>query len=68
MRGGQVKHMSMGVLRELNYGDAVLCLGERTLVMGVLNLTPDSFSGDGVHGDAEAAFGGHSGAAVPPAG
>ena len=56
MRGGQVKHMSMGVLRELNYGDAVLSLGERTLVMGVLNLTPDSFSGDGVHGDAEAAF------------
>lgn len=26
-------------------------LGARTLVMGVLNLTPDSFSGDGVAGD-----------------
>jgi dihydropteroate synthase len=29
--------------------------GERTYVMGVLNLTPDSFSGDGVGDDIEAA-------------
>jgi len=29
--------------------------GERTYIMGVLNLTPDSFSGDGLGGDIEAA-------------
>ena len=26
-------------------------LGRRTLIMGILNLTPDSFSGDGIDGD-----------------
>ncbi len=31
--------------------------GERTYIMGVLNLTPDSFSGDGLGGDVEAALG-----------
>ena len=30
-------------------------LGERTLLMGVVNVTPDSFSGDGLHLDAKAA-------------
>ncbi len=29
--------------------------GKRTYVMGVINVTPDSFSGDGLYGDAEAA-------------
>jgi dihydropteroate synthase len=32
-----------------------LPLGERTLIMGVLNVTPDSFSGDGVGTDVRAA-------------
>ena len=32
-----------------------IVLGERTLLMGVLNVTPDSFSGDGLHLDAKAA-------------
>jgi dihydropteroate synthase len=32
-----------------------LVLGERTLLMGVVNVTPDSFSGDGLHLDAQAA-------------
>ncbi len=32
-----------------------LLLGERTLVMGVLNVTPDSFSDAGLHFDTEAA-------------
>lgn len=32
-----------------------LILGERTLLMGVVNVTPDSFSGDGLHPDAKAA-------------
>jgi len=30
--------------------------GERTYVMGILNLTPDSFSGDGLDGDVETAL------------
>jgi len=32
-----------------------LSLAERTLVMGIVNVTPDSFSGDGVGGDVGAA-------------
>jgi dihydropteroate synthase len=33
-----------------------LALGERTLVMGIINVTPDSFSGDGLGADAAAAI------------
>jgi dihydropteroate synthase len=33
-------------------GGRVLSLGERTLVMGILNITPDSFADGGVHYDA----------------
>src|SRR5579862_3824057 len=33
-----------------------LTLGERTLVMGVLNVTPDSFSDGGLYLDADAAI------------
>jgi dihydropteroate synthase len=32
-----------------------LVLGARTVLMGVLNVTPDSFSGDGLHPDINAA-------------
>jgi dihydropteroate synthase len=32
-----------------------ISLGERTMVMGILNITPDSFSGDGILGDRETA-------------
>jgi dihydropteroate synthase len=32
-----------------------IILGERTLLMGVVNVTPDSFSGDGLHLDVKAA-------------
>lgn len=35
-------------VRELAYGRYRLRFGERTLVMGILNVTPDSFSGDGL--------------------
>src|SRR5688500_2998355 len=35
---------------------SVLPLGRRTLIMGILNVTPDSFSDGGVHFDAEAAI------------
>jgi dihydropteroate synthase len=36
---------------DLRCGDRTLRVGERTLVMGVINATPDSFSGDGLAGD-----------------
>ena len=36
-------------------GDVEFRWGERTYVMGILNLSPDSFSGDGVGDDIEAA-------------
>ena len=36
-------------------GDRVLSLGERTLVMGILNITPDSFADGGVHYDVDRA-------------
>ncbi|MFF2533714.1 dihydropteroate synthase [Brevibacillus sp. NPDC058079] len=42
--------------RELNCGKYVLPLGERTLVMGILNVTPDSFSDGGRYVDVEAAL------------
>src|SRR5438552_5731191 len=32
-----------------------LLYGRRTLVMGIINVTPDSFSGDGLHGSVEKA-------------
>ncbi len=35
-------------VREMHYGRYRLRFGERTLVMGILNVTPDSFSGDGL--------------------
>ena len=37
-------------------GGRELVLGERTLVMGILNVTPDSFSDGGVHYDAQRAI------------
>lgn len=36
-------------------GPGGFCWGSRTYVMGILNVTPDSFSGDGVGTDVEAA-------------
>ncbi len=39
------------MLAPLRCGGRSLVLGERTLVMGIVNVTPDSFSGDGVSGD-----------------
>ena len=37
-------------------GDGVLEFGRRTLVMGIINVTPDSFSGDGAWPEAEIAI------------
>ncbi len=39
----------------MRFRDYTLNLDERTYIMGVLNITPDSFSGDGVWGDVGAA-------------
>ncbi|MEA3400632.1 MAG: dihydropteroate synthase [Armatimonadota bacterium] len=41
-------------LQPLQCGKRTLPLRRRTVVMGILNVTPDSFSGDGLGGDAEA--------------
>jgi dihydropteroate synthase len=39
----------------LRVGDVTFVWGERTYIMGILNVTPDSFSGDGFAGDVERA-------------
>lgn len=41
--------------RTYNCGETTLTLGERTLVMGILNVTPDSFSDGGRYNDTERA-------------
>ena len=47
---------SGGELRPLAVADTTFNWGERTYVMGVVNVTPDSFSGDGLGHDAEGAL------------
>lgn len=44
--------LSLGTTR---VGDGSFVWGTRTYVMGVVNVTPDSFSGDGIGGDVDAA-------------
>ena len=48
LAGGRPRH-------PLRCGDRSLRFGARTLIMGVVNATPDSFSGDGLAGDLAAA-------------
>jgi len=43
-------------LEPLQLGPYTLPVGKRTLVMGILNVTPDSFSGDALGDDVEAAL------------
>lgn len=43
-----------GVPTPLVVGDTTLEWGQRTYVMGIINVTPDSFSGDGLDRDLEA--------------
>lgn len=38
-------------LRETHCGNCILRWGSRTYVVAILNVTPDSFSGDGIDGD-----------------
>jgi dihydropteroate synthase len=40
---------------ETNIGGKAFVWGERTYIMGILNVTPDSFSGDGTGSDVDAA-------------
>jgi dihydropteroate synthase len=47
---------SQSTLAATRCGNLELRWGERTYVMGILNITPDSFSGDGVGTDIEAAI------------
>jgi dihydropteroate synthase len=47
--------MGRGVPPPLNARGHLLEFGRRTLVMGIVNVTPDSFSGDGVGSDVDAA-------------
>ncbi|MBI4641829.1 MAG: dihydropteroate synthase [Candidatus Tectomicrobia bacterium] len=39
----------------VKFGTRLLHLGERTHIMGIINMTPDSFSSDGLAGEIEAA-------------
>lgn len=43
--------------REWRCRDRIIPLGQRTLVMGIVNVTPDSFSKDGLGADVDAAMG-----------
>ena len=56
--GAALAHALMGRVSvpPLRCGDHVLEFGRRTLVMGVVNATPDSFTGDGVGHDVDAAL------------
>ena len=44
------------MMNSLTIGTCTLAWGERTYVMGILNLTPDSFSGDGLLSASETSF------------
>ena len=41
---------------EIFCGATTLPLGRKTYIMGIMNVTPDSFSGDGLAGNMEAAL------------
>ncbi|HEX5240686.1 MAG TPA: dihydropteroate synthase, partial [Candidatus Limnocylindrales bacterium] len=56
-----------GPLGETRIGPRTFAWGTRTFVMGILNVTPDSFSGDGLARDGLARDG-HGSAARPPDG
>jgi dihydropteroate synthase len=46
----------LGQPGELHCGPYTLPLGQKTYVMGIVNVTPNSFSGDGLAGDADQAM------------
>jgi dihydropteroate synthase len=48
--------MDSPAYKSLQLGPYTLPIGQRTLVMGIVNVTPDSFSGDALGDDTHAAF------------
>jgi dihydropteroate synthase len=50
------RNFAAPVGRTLRCQDRELRLGQKTLIMGIVNVTPDSFSGDGLGVNAEAAI------------
>lgn len=52
---GALKNYHGGSLKPMEIGGKSFVWGERTYVMGIINVTPDSFSGDGLAGDVEKA-------------
>ena len=48
--------MNLRSPRDLHCGRKTLRIGERTLIMGILNVTPDSFFDGGIYPDGEAAY------------
>ncbi len=49
-------HLETPAFRTLNCRGRILTLGERTLIMGILNITPDSFSDGGRYFDLDRAL------------
>ena len=43
-------------MKKISYGNKEIILGERTLVMGILNVTPDSFSDGGKYNNLDSAM------------
>lgn len=50
-----LKNYHGGNLKPMQIGNKTFVWGERTYIMGIINVTPDSFSGDGLAGDVEKA-------------
>src|SRR3990170_1436478 len=49
------EHTALETPQVLDIGPRQFAWGARTYIMGILNVTPDSFSGDGLASDVEAA-------------
>ncbi len=50
-----LKNYQRANLKPMQIGNRTFVWGERTYIMGIINVTPDSFSGDGLAGDVERA-------------
>jgi dihydropteroate synthase len=50
-----LKNYQRGNLKPMQIGKKTFVWGERTYIMGIINVTPDSFSGDGLAGNVEEA-------------
>jgi len=52
---GALKNYQRVNLKPMQIGKKTFVWGERTYIMGIINVTPDSFSGDGLAGNVEGA-------------